>query len=192
MHRILAWSALFLAVVAAARADIEFVGVLSLSQFTRFALGDTAAGTTTWVVRGETFAGYKVGDYDAKADTLVLTRDGTELRLRLKDAKVKPGRLELTGEIVFGANQKADVERVSLVYDQENVFPLHDGLTYRITPTRNDDGSINYAIVAERTETADSGTKTTRKLSAPRVTAWAGQRFSVRFAEDLGFTFTPR
>src|SRR5688500_16427655 len=75
---------------SAARAEIEFVGVLATSQTVRVALTDTSTGKTEWLATGDTFAGYKVRSYDASSDIVTLTSDVVELRLRLKnDAKIK-------------------------------------------------------------------------------------------------------
>jgi hypothetical protein len=51
------------------------------------------------------------------------------------DAKVQFARFELTGTITFGATDKIAIERATLLFDQENVFPLKDGITYRIKPS---------------------------------------------------------
>src|SRR5688572_1635383 len=84
------------------RADIEFVGILATNQSSHYALGDTTTGKTDWVTTGGTFAGYTLVAYEPKIETIVLRRDGAELRIKLKnDAKVKEARLELTGAISF-------------------------------------------------------------------------------------------
>jgi hypothetical protein len=171
-----------------ARADIEFIGILATSQSMRFALGDTSTGRTDWVSRGESFAGYTVTSYDSKADTLTLHREGAPLVVRLKDdAKVKASRLELTGSITFGAAEVMEIERATLLFDQENVFPLKDGITYRITPQRMPDGTIVYRTSIERV----LGPNKSERLSAPGVVTLPGQQFSVRI-DDLGFSFKPR
>lgn len=172
----------------AARAEIEFVGVLAMSQLTRFALSDSTKGTTEWVAQGGSFADYVVRSYDSKQDILTLVRGETVLRLKLKDdAKVKDSRLELTGSITFGADQKVEIERATLVFGQENVFPLKDGITYRITPTRFDDGTIRYHLEIERS--TDGNTR--ERVSAPTITALQGQSFKVQIG-DFGFAFSPR
>jgi hypothetical protein len=188
--RCIALLAALTACVATVRADIEFVGILLTSRESRFALTDTVTGSSDWVAGGQKFSGFTIGVFDAKADTLVVTRDGAELVLHLKnDAKIKAARLELTGTITFGGGgEKIEVQRATLLYGEENVFPLKDGLTYRITPTRRSDGNINYGISIVR---ALSETKK-ETLAAPRVVALPGQPFSVQFGEDLGFSFTPR
>ena len=182
--------ALSFAVLAlpAVQAEIEFVGILATSQSSHFALGDTTTGKTEWVLPGAVFAGYTVISYERKNDTILLRRDGAELRVRLKDdAKVKPSRMELTGSISFGGDEKIEVERATLLFDQENVFPLPGGVTYRITPTRRPDGTIQYNAGIERVLAVNK----TEKISSPAIVTLPGQQFSMRI-DDLGFSFKPR
>ena len=179
---------LFALAAIGVRAEIEFVGVLAMSQSRQFALTDTATGRTDWVVRGGMFGGYTLVSYDPKDDTLVLSRDGAELRLRLKDdARIKSSRLELTGSISFGNAKQIEVERATLHLDQENVFPLPEGITYRITPTRQPDGTILYRAEIERVLAPNK----TERLSSPAIVTLPGQQFSMRI-DDLGFSFKPR
>ncbi len=188
MKRPLLLALLVLSGAPLAWAEIEFVGVLVTSQRTLFALADTATGKTDWVARGEQFAGHTVQDYSAKDDTIVLTRNATELRVHLKDdAKVKAARFELTGSISFGAGETVAVERATLQFDKENVFPLKDGIIYRITPSRRDDGTVLYAISIERALTENK----TERVSAPSVVTLPGSPFKIQIG-DLGFAFTPR
>lgn len=173
---------------ASGRAEIEFVGILATSESMRFALADTTTGRTDWVERGERFGGYTVKSFEAKDDTLVLQRDTSVLKVRLKDdAKVKAARVELTGSITFGATESMEIERATLLFDQENVFPLKDGVTYRITPERRLDGSILYRTSIERV----LGPNKIERISAPGVVALPGQQFSMRI-DDLTFSFKPR
>jgi hypothetical protein len=183
------WAAVVLTFSAvAARADIEFVGILATSQSTQFALADTATGRTDWVQAGGKFAGYTVEKFEPKEDTVLLRREGQELRVRLKDdAKVKSARIELTGMITFGTTEKLEIERATLQYDQENVFPLKEGVTYRITPQRLPDGTLLYHTAIERS----LGPNKNERISAPGVTARPGQQFTLRIAE-FAFSFQPR
>jgi hypothetical protein len=182
------WIMILGALTAGVRGEIEFVGIMATSRSSHYALGDTTTGKTDWVVPGATFAGHTVVSYDPKSETILLRRDATELRVRLKDdAKVKAARLELTGSIAFGATEKIEIERATLQFDQENVFPLHDGITYRITPTRLPDGTIQYRAEIERI----LGPNKTEKVSSPAVTTLPGQQFSMRI-DDFGFSFKPR
>lgn len=170
------------------RAEIEFVGILATSQSRHFALADTTTGRTDWVTQGNTFSGYTIVAYEPKDDTILLRRDGAELRLRLKDdAKVKAARLELTGAITFGATDRIEIDRATLQFDQENVFPAQNGVTYRITPTRLPDGTIRYRAEIERVLAPNK----IERVSSPAVVTLPGQQFSMRI-DDLGFSFKPR
>jgi hypothetical protein len=181
-------AALLCAATASLRAELEFIGILATSQTTRFAIADTSTGRSDWRERGQSFAGYIIVSYDPKEETLLLRRDAQELRIRLKDdAKVKAARLELTGTITFGAIEKVEVERATLQFDEENVFPLNDGITYRITPTRLPDGNHRYRFSIERVLAPNK----TERVSSPAVTTLPGQPFSLQIG-DLGFSFKPR
>ena len=171
-----------------ARAEIEFIGVLATPKKTQFALTDTATERTVWISVGDTFADYKLTGYDRTTDTITLTKPDAKLHLRLKDdAKIKAARLELTGTITFGADDKVEIERATLRFDEENVFPLKDGVVYRITPKQRDDGNIQYHIAIERTL---AGNKTER-VSAPSIITIPGHPFRLQIG-DAGFAFAPR
>jgi hypothetical protein len=171
-----------------ARAAPEFSGILAMPGQTLFALTDSATAQTEWVALRGRFGGYVVTAYDKSNDTLTLTRDGATLRLRLKDdAKVQASRLELTGSISFGVGEKVEIERATLQFDQENMFPLKDGIVYRITPSRRPDGNVLYRIVIEQ---RGEGNRMDR-LSAPSVVTLPGKSFALRIG-DYGFTFTPK
>jgi hypothetical protein len=173
---------------ATSRAEIEFVGILATATRAQFALTDTTTARTSWVTRGDTFAGYVITDYDRANDTLTLTRDGVATRVKLKDdAKIKNARLELTGTVTFAANDKLQVTRATLLFDQENVFPLKDGITYRITPTRRPDGTIAFKMAIDRAVSPN----TMQTIAAPAIVTLPGQEFSLKI-DDLGFAFTPR
>ena len=181
---------LVLALLAAtgARAEVEFVGVLVTSARSMFALSEDATKPATWRALGQDFAGYKLTEFDAKADTLVLMRDGAPLRLHLKDdAKVESARIEIAGALRLGAGPKLEINRATLVFDQENVFPLTDGLVVRITPTRRPDGNILYRAAFERP--GPDGRP--EKLSLPSVITLPAGSFNVQVG-DIGFGFTPK
>jgi hypothetical protein len=73
----------------AAQPALELRGVMVGVGPTKFSLLDKANDTTRWVEVGQTFAGYKVVAYDAGTESVTLTKDGAELRLRLSTAVVK-------------------------------------------------------------------------------------------------------
>lgn len=171
----------------AAHAEIEFAGILAMPGKTLFALNDTATARSAWVAHGGRFGDYVVADFENATDTLVLTHGTTTLRLNLKEAKVKSARLELAGSISFGTSEMISIERATLLFDQENVFPLKDGITYRIKPTALPDGTHRYNIAIEQRDAEGR----VDRLSAPAITARAAQPFSVHVGE-YGFTFAPR
>lgn len=183
--RTIAAGALLLSIL---RAEIEFVGILAVPSITRFALSDTATAKTNWVSLGDTFAEHKVTAYDRASDTLTLVKAGVPARLRLKeDARIKSSRIDLTGTITLGTDEPVEIERATLLLDQENVFSLKDGVVYRITPTRRGDGTLLYRISMERPLAANK----TEKVLAPAVVTLAGQPFKLSVG-DAGFAFTPR
>ena len=124
----------------------------------------------------------------ALALALTLTRQETSIRVRLKDgAAVQPARLELTGSISFGSGEKVAIERATLQFDQENVFPLKDGITYRITPVRRADGTLRYSISIEQRTAANR----INRLSAPSIVTLPHQSFIMRVGE-FSFSFAPK
>src|SRR5436305_1817870 len=99
-----------LASVAISRAAVEFTGVLATSERTLLALTDTATGHTAWLGVGKPFGDYMLSNFDAKTDTVTLTKDGVATQVHLKgDAKVAAARLELAGTIKVGKGEKVDV-----------------------------------------------------------------------------------
>jgi hypothetical protein len=181
-------SVAFAAVALTARADLEFTGILATARETLFSLRDTTTARSDWVALRGGFAGFVVSHYDPATDTLTLTRDAQTLRIRLKDdAKVKSARFELTGAISFGAGKKIEISRATLLFDLENVFPLADGIVYRITPKRRPDGNHLYQIVIEQ-RGADGRVD---RLAAPGVVTLPHAPFEIRVG-DYGFSFTPK
>ena len=83
--------------------------------------------------------------------------------------------------------EKLEVTRATLIFDQENIFPLKDGVVCRITPTRRPDGNILYRASFERTG-ADGRTEI---LAAPAVVVLPASPFKIQIG-DLGFGFTPK
>src|SRR3954462_2828306 len=82
---------------------IEFAGVLNNGKDTQVSLRETGGGQTRWVVIGREFAGYTVVSYQAKDDTVTLSRDGKQFTVQLKSArKVKPGTAKLSPEVEKG------------------------------------------------------------------------------------------
>jgi type IV pilus assembly protein PilA len=80
---------LFVASLCAAEIDVEFSAVLVASGQTTVHLTRKSTGASAWIPLGQTFGGYVVSSYEAKSDSIILTKDGIPIRLRLKSAKVK-------------------------------------------------------------------------------------------------------
>ena len=169
---------------AAARAGVEFTGILVTPQQTVFTLLDDTTGKSGWRKLGESFAGYDLAAYDAKDDTITLTKDGAVTRVRLKDAKIKSARLEIAGTFTIGHGDSTEVTRATLILGEETVFPLKDGYIFRLKPEQRPDGNILYRSSFERPRPDG----TLEKVAAPSVIAVPGGRFSVNVG-DLGFSF---
>lgn len=150
--RVLGIALVLLGAVAALGAEIgiEFSGVLGSGKDLRVALTDQANGSTRWVPLGGRFAGYVVSSYDAKADVLVLAKDGRQIRLPLKQAKVGKGGVkpppELERAIMNNLRQLAAAAdqfylengKTSVTYDElvgpdkyVKTMTSHDGENYR-------------------------------------------------------------
>jgi len=168
-------------------AELAFTGIFITSRQSQFALADKASGETGWRKLGQVFAGAELVSYDAKEDTLVVRQHGALLRLRLTESKVKAARVEIAGTISLGPAEKMDVIRGTLVFDQENVFPLSEGLVCRITPRVLPDGNLRYDAFFE--QTGPDGKMT--KVSSPSVIVLPDSPFAIRIG-DLGFSFTPK
>ena len=187
--------AFLLAAPRESSAAIEFAGILVTSEKTLFRLKDEAAGAAAaWVQVGQTFAGHEVLRFDAQQDVLTLHTAGATSTVRLKDAKVQPdASIVIGGVITLGGGEKLDVSRATLVFDQENSFPLREGLVCLITPTRLPDGNIRYLLAFERPD-ADGNPE---RLSALSLVQRPGDPVSLQLTSDknpadrLGLTLVP-
>jgi len=185
-----AWLAAIILLSTVAHAAIEFTGVLVMPDRSLFALVDDPAKPAAWRALGQEFAGYALASFDAKTDTLVLTKDGATMRLHLEeDAKVKNAGLSLSGTITIGQGEKLEVTRATLVFDQETLLPLNDGLTVRIIPHRLATGRIRCQFSFDRT-THEGELTRVLKISAPAIIAREGDSFQMAVG-DLAFAFVP-
>ncbi len=173
---------LTLCLAGRAPAAVEFAGVLITSEKSLFRLKDDSSGVSpAWVKVGDTFAGHEILHFDAQRDTLMLRKDGATSAVRLKDSKVRPeASIEISGVATFGGDEKMEVSRATLLMDQENSFPLKQGVVCLITPTRLTDGSIRYRLVFERPD-ADGDIEL---LSVLTLTQRAGDPLSFQFASE--------
>ena len=184
LRRLLIFAIIFTAV--AVRAEIEFIGVFSLDGRTSFVLREEATKPGTWRALGQEFSGYKLKSFDPAIDTLTLSRGDTTLRLKIKEGKVTPGRIEIAGALTIGAKEKFNITRATLVLDRENVFPLKDGVVWRITPSVMPDGNLLYELAID--QTLPDGKL--QRISAPKIKVLPGWPFSLKVG-DLEFSFAP-
>lgn len=71
---------------------LEFSAVLMMGKSARVVLIDHAANTTSgWLRRGDSFAGYEIGEYDRAHDVLTLLRANQRFTIALRESVVKPG-----------------------------------------------------------------------------------------------------
>ena len=100
-HRLLLglWTLGFVGAAFAAEIGFEFSGVIGGERDLRVALTNKANGATQWASVGSTVAGYTISEYDAKADVLVMTKDGKQLRLALKQRKTASVDAKLSPEV---------------------------------------------------------------------------------------------
>lgn len=177
-----------LVLAALTRADLEFTGILVTSQNAIFAVRDTTTAKTEWRAIGERFAGHTLVRFDREKDSLVLSKEGAELVLRLKDdARIKSAQLELRGTLTLGLGRKLEVTRASLRYDEKNIFPLGDGILCEITPKRLPDGNLLFEMAVDRSFPPDI----VKRISSPKVVVLPDRPFELRVGE-LVFAFAPQ
>ncbi len=175
-----------LGLLTAARAQIELIGVLVTPARSSFALSEAPGRPASWHALGDNFAGYSLDAFDAKADTLTLSQPGRVLRVRLKDdAKIKDARIEIAGTLQIGGTEKIEINRATLLLDQENFYPLPGGLIFRVKPTRLPDDTSHYDCAFER-----PGADGRPEKKSLRVIALPNQPFGIQVG-DFGFSFNP-
>jgi hypothetical protein len=77
------FAALILCVAPAAIAEIEFVGMMAISNQRQFALRSSESGPSRWLKIGDSFGGFPIVGYDAQTDALTLREGHSALTLRL-------------------------------------------------------------------------------------------------------------
>lgn len=184
--------ALLLLTAGLARAEIEFRGVLTALDKTLFGLADTAApAAPEWVTTGDTFAGWAVGDYNAAAQTLQLTKDGVNLTVHLKDANGGAATPRfLQGQASFKVGNRTVEQPVAMDFDQTTVLALGDGQSGKVLPHKLPDGNISYQVTVE-TKAPASGNRTTTHILQSGVTAQPGIPFTILTA-NFSFSFSPK
>src|SRR5438128_3277698 len=89
MRKYFAFAIVLAASAFGAEPTLELRGILVADGGTKLSLLDKSNGTSRWVDIGQSFAGFKVLAFDAKTETVTLSKDGSELRLRMSSVQVK-------------------------------------------------------------------------------------------------------
>jgi hypothetical protein len=177
-----------------ARAEIEFSGVLTAPDQTLFNLTDTSTTTTSgWIPLGQSFAGYALKAYDAQQDLLTLLKDGTQIEVRLNDSKVQAAAVKIRGELKFRFGENALNVRATLVFENDNSFPLRNGV-FHIIPRPQSDGNIQYEMFFDQRRPDGKS----ERFTSSGAIAGSTQGFAIRIAtgkrpeEILELSFKPR
>lgn len=180
-------SVLLTSALAASAATPELSGIYIQDTKALFVMVDPETGASSrWLALGQEFAGYTLKNFQTDTDTIVLGKGGMDYFVKLRATKIGYAATTLSGTIEVGAGSLTRVQRATLVFGEENTFPVTDHLALTIKPVLLKDGNIAYASSFARTES--DGRKTV--LSSPRVVARPGQAFSLKVG-DLGFSLKP-
>ncbi len=101
--------------------QIELRGIVAAGGASRFALAVPGGSETAWVTVGDSFAGWTLSDYRATDDTLVLTKGGRSVSVRLSSSAV--GMTVSSGPALMNESTRAtmaDAEEVlnKMKFDQ--------------------------------------------------------------------------
>jgi hypothetical protein len=100
---ILAWVA-----SATTTGAVEFCGYATVGDKIRFVVTEPESGdTSSWILLGETFRGYTLVAFDAKADTLTVRSTSALLKLPLKPSRVVPQKV-----VVYDSVGALDVSKI--------------------------------------------------------------------------------
>ena len=189
--------ALLLAASPLAHAEIEFTGMIEFGDKSTYGLVETETSQTQWRGVGQTFNGWTLASYDAKNETLALTRDGVNKTVKLKTAAAvespAPGDPAIiAGEVEIKINDKTVSQPAAFTIGQTSVIPGTDGTTVKVTPTQmtesNGPAAIRYQLSFER---AGTNGKPAEIISNPSVAALPGNAFSISVG-GTSFKFTPK
>lgn len=108
------------------------------------------------------------------------------MEIRLKESKIKDGKLTVEGTVSVVNGQKIEGVRVALFLGEESVFPLSESVRLAITPTRMADGNMKYA--AKFIAITDGKEDV---LSVPTIVAKPGNPFAIQVGE-YGYKFVPQ
>ena len=97
---------LYLALVCAASAAPEFIGVMAAGSQTLFAIRERESAPATWLALGARVGEFVVFSYDTKTESLVLKQGDEQIVLRLPEARMRMSR----DEVVLGLQQILNVK----------------------------------------------------------------------------------
>ena len=169
------------------RAELEFSGFSISPTFQLFIVRDTEAEKTSGLLKmGQSFRGYTLKSFDKNREVLTVQKDGRDFKIRLKESKIKDGKLTVEGTVTVVNGQKVEGVRTALFLGEESVMPLSESVRLAITPTRMADGNMKYAakfiIITGGKEVI---------LTSPTVVALPGNPFAVQVGE-YGYMFVPQ
>ena len=180
---------LFLVVLLSSglRGELEFSAFVVLQKSELFVLRDLEQDQTSGFLNlGQSFHGYTLKSFDKNREVVTVQKDGRDFEIRLKESKVKDGKLTVAGMVSALNGQKAEGVRVSLFIGEESVIPLSESVRLSITPTRTAEGHMKYAA---KFITITEGKE--KVVLCPAVVALPGSPFAVEVGE-YGYQFAPQ
>ena len=169
------------------RAEIQFAGYFSTASESVFTLVDKDSNeSSTWLKMGDSFHSYTVSGFDRESEVITLEKDGNALHLRLRESKVRDGRMTVEGTMTTWPDKGIQSFHASFYLGEEQTFPLGKGRILHVTASRLADGTIRYqpSVVIRESD----GKETSE--SWPFVVTAPGGEFSLRVG-DIGFSFKP-
>jgi len=183
---------LFAAMLArpAARAEIEFSGIIESGDASTFGLDDPDTKTVKWVKTGQLFQGWTVTTYDEKRQTLLLTSDAAKpLLLHLKDAVIKESApAKIAGNVVIKLGDKTITQPLTLEADKASVIALDDGTSLKITQRALPSGDVQYEIAVEDKPGADG--QPGAIISKPTVVSLPDRPWNINTSSPQGDAFS--
>jgi len=164
--------------------SVEFTGVLASEQGMRIALRETEGGTSRWLARGEAFHGYTFKEFDPKEETVVLGKDGADIRLRLITAKVKEGG---STEKLTTAKALAIYHNLRQIYAASDQYFLEHGATSVTLDQLVGPEKYIRRLVAVADE--DYSTLTLKQGVVPVLTTPSGETISADWSGSPDVTF---
>lgn len=181
-------TALLLALAAASlRADLEFSGLYIAGGDPQFTVSEGATGEASgWLGIGGAFHAYTLRAFDREHEVLTVEKDGACARLRLREPRVKDGRMSIDGTLTLWPGPSTKPFHASLYLGEAQSFPLRNGEALRLKVERRPDGTLLYHPTLV---TRDAAGRETAEVWPSLLTAPGGE-FSLRVG-DAGLSFKP-